>query len=315
MLVLGRIQNLTALWTALLIAFVIILVTGLEQHFGGLEATRQFVQSQPDWQKLPRAFLKKLASNRIYGTLFYPNALAGALLLFTPVLLTFALNVPTRAELRWALAGTIAAGALACLYWSGSKAGWLIALVVGLIAWMHSSMTKRVKWLVMLGVLLAGVGGFAVKYAGYFEKGAPSLGARFDYWQAAVRIVAMRPIVGSGPGTFSVLYRQLKSPEAEMARLAHNDYLEQASDSGLPGLVLYGALILASLVLLRPRPAESREWTRFAVWLGLLGWSLQSLVEFGLYVPALAWPVFVFLGWLWAAGEGAQTALPAGAES
>ena len=36
----------------------------------------------------------------------------------------------------------------------------------------------------------------------------------------------------------------------------------------------------------------------FAVWLGVLGWSLQSLVEFGLYIPALAWPAFTFLGWL-----------------
>jgi hypothetical protein len=35
-----------------------------------------------------------------------------------------------------------------------------------------------------------------------------------------------------------------------------------------------------------------------AIWLGVLGWSLQSLVEFGLYIPALAWPAFAFLGWL-----------------
>ena len=42
-------------------------------------------------------------------------------------------------------------------------------------------------------------------------------------------------------------------------------------------------------------PALSVE---FAVWLGVLGWSLQSLVEFSLYLPALAWPAFVLLGWL-----------------
>jgi hypothetical protein len=40
------------------------------------------------------------------------------------------------------------------------------------------------------------------------------------------------------------------------------------------------------------------DWQTFAVWLGLLGWSLQSCVEFGLYLPALAWPAFAFLGWL-----------------
>jgi hypothetical protein len=36
----------------------------------------------------------------------------------------------------------------------------------------------------------------------------------------------------------------------------------------------------------------------FAIWLGLLGWSLQELFEFGLYIPALAWTAFGLLGWL-----------------
>jgi hypothetical protein len=39
-------------------------------------------------------------------------------------------------------------------------------------------------------------------------------------------------------------------------------------------------------------------WLRFAIWLGVLGWCLQGLVEFGLYIPASAWSAFTFLGWL-----------------
>lgn len=42
------------------------------------------------------------------------------------------------------------------------------------------------------------------------------------------------------------------------------------------------------------------DWTLFSVWLGLLGWALQSFVEFGLYIPALAWTAFFLFGWLWA---------------
>jgi hypothetical protein len=45
------------------------------------------------------------------------------------------------------------------------------------------------------------------------------------------------------------------------------------------------------------------DWGRLAVWLGLLGWALQSLVEFGLYIPAIAWPAFGLLGWLVAQGS------------
>ena len=39
----------------------------------------------------------------------------------------------------------------------------------------------------------------------------------------------------------------------------------------------------------------------FALWLGMLGWALQGLLEFGLYLPALAWPAFTFMGLLLAA--------------
>jgi hypothetical protein len=48
-----------------------------------------------------------------------------------------------------------------------------------------------------------------------------------------------------------------------------------------------------------------RDWEAFAVWLGMLGWALQGFVEFGLYIPALAWPAFVMLGWLLDSGRPA----------
>ena len=386
MLVLSRAQNLAPMWLLALAGFIGVIAVGFDQHFGGLESTRQFVYSQPGWQTQAPEFLKKIASNRIYSTLFYPNTLAGAILLFAPMLLAFALTMEARPALRLAVAAALAIGGIACLYWSGSKAGWLIALVLGLVAWLHSKVGRRIKWLVVAGALVAGLIGFFVKHAAYFEKGATSVGARFDYWRAAVQITASHPLFGSGPGTFSVLYRQLKRPEAEMARLAHNDYLEQASDSGLIGFGIYGLFILGSMALLYRRPfhesdqwgERTREsgpaflpgsrvrsphqprfmgrepvrqkrgsahdperaagilpagspacgqsagnmpasrwftaakhdkseesslpetdWLRFGVWLGLGGWAMQGLTEFGLHIPALAWPAFLFLGWLW----------------
>ena len=37
----------------------------------------------------------------------------------------------------------------------------------------------------------------------------------------------------------------------------------------------------------------------FAVWLGVAGLAAQEFVEFSLYIPSLAWPFFLFVGWLW----------------
>jgi hypothetical protein len=83
----------------------------------------------------------------------------------------------------------------------------------------------------------------------------------------------------------------------------HNDYLEQASDSWVGGLLAYALFIVAGVAWSFPKrgrvlAAGCDDWQVFSVWLWVLGWSLQSLVEFGLYIPALAWPAFAFLGWL-----------------
>ncbi len=37
-------------------------------------------------------------------------------------------------------------------------------------------------------------------------------------------------------GRLAIAYERLKKPESEMAQMTHNDYLEQASDSGVAGL-------------------------------------------------------------------------------
>jgi putative inorganic carbon (HCO3(-)) transporter len=148
-------------------------------------------------------------------------------------------------------------------------------------------------------ILAVGLAGFWFKYQDYFEKGATSTSARLDYWRAAWQTFLANPVLGTGPGTFMVSYKQIKAPESEMARLAHNDFLQQASDSGLPGFLAYAGFVWLSLVLLWRRRSLASSFMFRGIWLGLAGLAAQSLVEFGLYVPALAWPFFLLLGWLW----------------
>ena len=81
-----------------------------------------------------------------------------------------------------------------------------------------------------------------------------------------------------------------------MTLLVHNNYLEQASDSGIPGFIAFAAFIFGSLAFLYRKP--KRDWISFAIFVGVLGWVAQGFVEFGLYIPAISWPAFLFLGWL-----------------
>ena len=242
--------------------------------------------------------LQKYDKGRVSGTLIYPNGLAGAVLLLLPVTLALAVHgtrafrTPTRCAV---ISLTLFLG-LGSLLWSGSKSGWLIALAVLAVVAFRRPWPTRWKWAVLLLGLVLGLGAFGVRFHRYFSAGATSVGARFDYWHAAARNTLEHPVVGSGPGTFQRPYARLKRPESEMTRLAHNDFLEQFSDSGVPGGLTYLGWIGLLLATLGRRTWRDPDPLGFAVFLGLLGWFAQGFSEFGLYIPALAWTAFALAG-------------------
>ena len=241
--------------------------------------------------------LEKFKKGRVAGTLVYPNALAGIILLLWPVSLALAFGAAKQLKPFICLAVIALAiflGGLA-LYWSGSKLGWLIAIGLGGLYLLRQDWPRKLKLLAVAMILMFGLGIFAVRFHHYFAAGATSAGARLDYWRAAVQTTAAHPLFGTGPGTFQRPYAAIKSSTSEMARLAHNDYLEQFSDSGLVGGLAYATWILLSL-----SAACKKLWrknaVKFALLVGLLGWFTQGFGEFGLYIPALAWTAFTLLG-------------------
>ena len=232
----------------------------------------------------------------------YANAFAGGLVLTLPLTLVFMWRLTAKVRLAGRIAMVLVLGGtgLACLYWSGSKAGWLVALTVGLVALWHSAAPLKWRRGLICGFLVLGLVGFAVKYAGFFQKERNSIGARFAYWRVALMVIKSHPFTGTGPGTFQIPYRELKRPDDEPTKLCHDDYLEQASDSGILGALAYSTMIIVTLSLLYRYSAYKNplNWEFFSVWLGVLAVCLHSLVEFHLYIPALAWTQFFLLGWL-----------------
>ena len=325
---LSRLARPWPFWAGLLCGLVLVLLAGWEQHSGGLQETRTYFYTYlyPQMKEVPPEYMKRISSNRIWGTLFYPNALAGVLLLVLPAMLAAIWETRRRltAPARGLLMAMLGAAGMVCLYWSGSKGGWLLMLLLGLIVMLRLPFGKRFKVVLIAAVLLAGSAGFLWKYSGFFQKGATSVVARFDYWRAALQTTGEKPFFGTGPGTFAIAYAKIKRPESEMSRLVHNDYLQQASDSGVAGCAAYALFIVGAMVWSFKRGIGTSaaldrtdhwgelpaDWLGFAVWLGLLGWSLQSFVEFGLYIPALAWPAFAFLGWLLGRSQLAWTSPP-----
>jgi hypothetical protein len=324
-IVVGRVDGWRLVMVGVLAALAFCLVRAVVQKFVEFPRERQLMveSERAGWTNLPPGLvlqmkrenliissngvdianpliMQKYEKGRVHGTLVYPNALAGAVLLLLPMGLVAVFD--TTRNLRRltcvvAMALSMFLGATA-LFASGSKGGWLIALAAGAFWLLRLNWPRRFKWLMVAALLAGGLVVFGVRFQSYFAKGAASVGARFDYWRVAARVTAEKPLLGSGPGTFQRPYGRLKRPEAEMARLVHNDYLEQFSDSGMIGGLAYAAWIVLMLGFVCRRIWRGGSWLEFAVLVGLLAWFVQGLMEFSLYVPALAWTAFTLAGCL-----------------
>lgn len=302
-------------WVGLGLGFCLVISAGFQQQFGGLEAQREFAEKflrselPADQQQAAEASgfrriletpegRQKLLSKRIYSTLFYPNTLAGVILLLTPGLLAAAWFAFRNAFplTRRLLPGLLLFGAALCLIWSGSKAGWLIALVqIGCVI-LSSAIPLKWKRTIVVSVMVLGLAGLVVRNLDYFQRGATSVTARTDYWASAWQTFLDNPLTGTGPGTFGESYRARKAAESEMARLAHNDFIQQASDSGGIGFAGYLAFVGGACFWIWRKLGASGSPLALMTGLGVLGWLLQSLTEFGLYIPAIVWPAFFLLG-------------------
>ncbi|MDI9400807.1 MAG: O-antigen ligase family protein [Limisphaerales bacterium] len=279
-------------------ALLPVLLAAFQQHYSGLEAMRQNVFSLVPPENLPEDLLRRLNSKRVYGTLVYPNSLAGLLLLLLPPCLCALWELPARVPrlLRLLLVVTLGYMGLAALFWSGSKTAWLISVFLAIITlFIQTRFSLRYKILAAGLILCSGLILFGIVFADYFKRGATSVGARFDYWRAAALNIRANPLLGSGPGTFAIPYQESKNPESEMARLCHNDYLEQATDSGIVAALAYLAFIGGSFWRIWRRAGELSP-LQFCLALGLSGFALQGFSDFSLYIPAIAWPFFLLLG-------------------
>lgn len=79
---------------------------------------------------------------------------------------------------------------------------------------------------------------------------------RINRWKCALRMFRDRPLTGFGPGTYQFKYGMYQVPK-EMTRIstyhgekgnAHSEYLGYLSETGLPGMLIYLASILFTLL-------------------------------------------------------------------
>jgi len=233
-----------------------------------------------------------------------PNQLAGTLLLYLPLLISLLLGGWSFLRSRLALTAVLIAAFITSITllltqsrsgWIGAAGGFLVLLILwgsvlppsGKRTWLWSG----AAFLVILA--LAGtvwIGPERLKTAWddptQLQQTAVgslgSVGFRQEVWRWAVTAVHDFPFTGTGLGTFRQVARRLYplnvSPTYDIAH-AHDIFLQTALDVGLPGLIVYLALLLIAFWLGWQVARRDETLRPFA--LGLLA-ALAALHIYGL---------------------------------
>src|SRR5260221_7449564 len=132
--------------------------------------------------------LAKFANGRVSGTLVYPNALAGLVLLLFPTALVLAFN--STKQLRPVIRTVVIALTIflggAGFFWTGSKLGWLVAIATGAVCLFRLNWSTRLKFAALGLFVFFGLGIFAVRFQNYFSAGATSARGWFYFFGGGI---------------------------------------------------------------------------------------------------------------------------------
>ena len=352
-----------ALAAGLAAGVILVSLYGLYQYFCGLNETRALLSGAMKGGDQSSAFASRVSSDAIFSTFFYPNALAGYLIIAIPFIASIVLwpmadalpacygiylGVLLGASVGWGMFSDlwgrplllvylfVAAGALLSGLTLAERKGSRLCLslcalpLVILPLWVLSLTSSEGAWLAMfLSVLftplvvrgryrLAAVIGLVVLsvallavLADLIPAGArDSVGARVDYWRAAVKMWRENPVRGLGPGGFAGAYARFRTPGSEEGRMPHNIYLGLASETGIIGLAAFVCLWISCIQELVksqiPNPksqsncpcarARVEKAIPFAVTISIVAFLVHGAIDVNLSVPETSLTIWALAG-------------------
>jgi O-antigen ligase len=247
------------------------------------------------------------------GLFVHPIVFADFLFLSLP-LVTAGLALARTRAMRAFMSLTLLAG-LAGLALTLSRGAWLSGILVAVVLLtvtrrlgLLSRLALRRTLLAALLVALVGAAAFGPRiYDRLTESHAGNLDVRFELNWIALRMIAAHPLSGQGLNVFTAVMERF-DPKDVMAYFpapAHNLYLLEAAEAGIPALLLLLGMFASILVYaarrIRRLDDPALEWTAIAVVAGLVGLLLSQLADFSYRLEPLRSFVWALIGLLFGA--------------
>lgn len=213
-----------------------------------------------------------VGSQQLSAPFYFDHTIYGAALVFFVPYLIFLFTKSSKYRLQLFLLLLVF---LTAIYLSYSRAAWL-SLMIALMLYvsLHVNIRLRYFFVVLLGVAAFSLynifqpGGSAGSTKdqshsndiGMHLKSVSNVSTdasnkeRINRWKCALRMFADKPVFGFGPGTYQFYYGTYQV-RTELTRIstftgnkghAHSEYLNYLSETGLPGLLIFCALLFTT---------------------------------------------------------------------
>jgi O-antigen ligase len=100
-----------------------------------------------------------------------------------------------------------------------------------------------------------------------------SMGQRYMFWRYSLKLIAEKPLLGHGTGSFEKEYQRVASSELFLTKNPHNEFLMIGVQLGLLGLLIYIGF-LASQYFYAKKLSEKEKWLAQGLLLSLIVTSL-----------------------------------------
>jgi len=270
-------------------SFVLLGLDGIWQYVFGTDLLRQ-ISFEP-----ASAGPRITASFRNYGLL------ASYLLLFLLILFTRL----DRKRYPWSFpvsAFAMAAGFL-LLFWTRLRGAW-VAFIGGLVFFLWFAGKRR--YLILLFLALGA--GFLLLPRSMIihidmEGKEQSLIERAYLWDRALRVIAARPLTGTGINTYSVAHQKYDLRQNWRVRnyYSHNGYLQIAAETGVPSLACFLAFLLFyfqnALRNLSGILEESDRVALIGILAGMVNFLILGLIDTVFHNPQAVMAFWLLAGW------------------
>src|SRR6266853_2266726 len=308
---------------------------------GVFEALYGLIQYLTGWQQI-FTYVKKYYLEEATGTYINRNHFAGFLEMILPFAVVLALrwarllfqNTSSRtATLRKIASRTeflslvfwlfLAILLFVALVLSRSRMGIISALVslVAILALAGASSFRARTRAAVAALFFLGVLGLVVwigsdpvmsRFETLGQEYTLSGQSRVSILRDTLGLIRQHPLLGTGLGSFSTVYPSVQTVFLHLlVEHAHCDYLEVASELGLPGAILVFGSIFWVLARTAGQYKKAEESFDKAVSLGCIGSIaailVHSLADFNLYIPANALVFTVILALAWSHVHAGET--------